>query len=1125
MVRPSLTHGLAHGLAVLCFTALAPSAEAQFVYRFDMGPAGSPVATDARPVNASSLYTTANRYGWVDPAAVALDFDDGAIDQKHVFLDQVAEEALLQDGVSSQQDYTFRARLFSDTYRCVVTLGRIGDGINLNPPLQDLEVTANGTKVVLGDFSRLARSKATFDDAWGGYKRRSFLTKSDAAGILDITFHGQAGVPVPVLGIEFQSYEPEPVAFDHVTSSLVAGPGYGPVLQSALDLINSGDYNGARAAIDAITGDDLAQAWGYAWLAGWFTGAEADVDTALLDTIENLLVPLPAGSARDALLADLRLFRAGELFVRNRAYSLSAYPENPDSVTGLINNSCAGIQLLEQLQSDVLDSQGNGALPQGPFHAKAAYLIARNMYGRNTNWILDNSFTGQDFRPFNTYALSLLSALWQRLDPAAPGSLYPDAHEQITLAWFMDTFIPAGTVGPLDKWDSTSLPPIDFSATWWESETEFDVLPGHQPPVWADYQRRYSRTLRNAARWWSTFPQNRGGQLGGGLGDDSEAAALIVPNVTRTEWPENSVETGWRDVLDAHLYGSAVDPEQGYHIVIIDAEHGSEFTSYPLFFLMPMNFGGPKYIEYAMRTMRNQIEPDNATRWTDSPAWSNWRHWRTYHHAAHGIGGQPRDITENMKVALPGFALLDYNNDPDLGQAWYELGRAWAEAAMRTDLGKPAGILPPSVNFNTSALGNGTNWYTSQGPNGGGVGKWYFEQYYQMFVASRGQSPGSAERIALLEPLATAIGWLFNHPTPADASSNPPVAGTDDWIAWKTHSSIARMAFLAREDLLSEASLAVNPVELEWVIDNEGTFYTQYLNMPGPTKAKDGIEDLFELDSVWLRHFYAMATKTVLYTDRIKLGVGPALHGLYATQSGTSFNVSPTYPVTWFNPDPSQGELDLALLVHDVNAGAAPGQTTVTALVFNFGATPVDVGLRMWRGMPFGTYTVRRGPDTNEDDIADSVDWTLTGQPFLDRGAEITLSAVPPGVLQVIELALESTSSGPSVGVADIAVGPDDLRMNGPVLELEVHNIGAADFDALNDGNGVIRFYDDDTGAVLGGVLCPSPIAAPQGLNPSSTVVAAPFVPAAGQRVRVAISFAPTFEEITSSNNGVTVQF
>ncbi|MFT7464384.1 MAG: hypothetical protein ACI9EF_002740, partial [Pseudohongiellaceae bacterium] len=276
MVRPRLTHGLAHGLAVLCFAVLAPLAEAQLVlrpavgpsssiaptrFRFDMGPNGSAVASNARPVHASTLYTTSSRYGWVNPAAVALEFDDGAIHEKHVFLGQVSEEALLQDGVSSQQDYTFRARLISDTYRCVVTLGRIGDDINLNPPLEDLEVSANGAKVILGDFTRLARSKATFDDAWGGYKRRSFLIKSDAAGILDVTFHGQAGVPVPVLGIEFQRYEVEPVRFQDATSSLVAGPGYGPVLQGALDLINSGDYSGARAALDAITSDDLAQAW------------------------------------------------------------------------------------------------------------------------------------------------------------------------------------------------------------------------------------------------------------------------------------------------------------------------------------------------------------------------------------------------------------------------------------------------------------------------------------------------------------------------------------------------------------------------------------------------------------------------------------------------------------------------------------------------------------------------------------------------------------------------------------------------------------------------------------------------------------------------------------------------
>lgn len=1111
--------------AFLVTTASRP--DAQLVYRFDMGPAGSAVATGARLVTSSKAYTLASPYGWTNPADVTGEFDVGSLDPLQVFLPDVHEEDLLRDGVQSGQTFTFQARLPVDTFRCVVTLGRPGSAASPIAPVEDLEISANGNVVVSGAFARLARNKATFDDAWGGYKRHGFYVKSDPNGVVQVTFRGAGTDEFPLLGIEFQRAEVEPVAFDHASGLLVPGAGYA-VLQPALDCLNGGDYAGARAELDAITTDDLARAWGYAWLAGWFTGSEEDVDTALLDTIEALLVGLPAGAAHDALLDDVRLFRAGELFVRTRAYSFTAFPENPDSVVGLIHNSCAGIQLLEQLHGDVLQASASSALPESPFHAKAAYLIARNMYGRNTNFFLENTFTGQDFRPYNTYELGLFDDLWTRLDPSAPGALYPDAHEQITLAWFLETFIPVGTVGPLDPWDGTSLPPIDFSATWWNAETEFGVLAGHNPPDWADYQRRWARTLRNAARWWAVYPQNRDGEIGGGLGDDSEAAALIVPNITRTEWSENVVESGWQDILDNHLYGDPVDPEQGYHIVIIDAEHGAEFTTYPLLFLLPMHFGSPKYIEYAMRTMRNLIEPDVNTRWTDITSWSGWRHWRAYHHGANGFNPPPYDITENMKVAIPGFSLLDYNGDPDLASAWYELGRAWAEAGMRTDYGKPAGIIPPRVRFTDGRIGDGVNWYASPGPNGGGVGIWYFDQYYQMLVAARGFPTGAPERIALLEPIAAAVAWLFDHPSPTVTPGSPPPTGSDDWIAWKTHGAIARIAYLAREELLAEPTLAVVPTELEWVIDNEGPAYLAYLNDGNATKPKGGIEDTFESNSIWLRHFWPLATKTVLYTDRIKFGAASGLHGLYATQSGSTFNVAPTFPVSWFNPAPAQGELDLAVLVHDVDAGAGPGDVAVTALVFNFGSAPVDIGLRLWREAPLGTYTLRHGEDTDWDDVIDagaSV-WSVGGASLTQRGASVVFEDVPPGVLQVLELEVETLAGSTNTSLADLALGPDDIRVNASgFIEVEVHNIGSLDYDATVDGASILRIFDDTTGAGLGGALLPSPLPAPSGLNPSSVIVTTNVVPTPGQVLRAGVSWAPQFQEITRDNNEATAQF
>src|SRR5262245_14295010 len=277
--------------------------------------------------------------------------------------------------------------------------------------------------------------------------------------------------------------------------------------------------------------------------------------------------------------------------------------------------------------------------PESPFFAKAQYVLARSMYGRNTHVFLANDF--YSFVAFNTQFLGILHALWSRLDPAVPQPtrLYPKAADAAVLAWYMETFIPPGTVGPLGSWSATPephpLPPIDYSSTWFAPHTEFPTP--YAPPAWASYQRRYARTLRNVGSWWME-ERLLGSELGGGGGDDTEAAgALAVPTVIKSEGPYHPFERGVKKVLEGVLFGPEVNQDQGFVDPpggVMDPEHAGEYTTYPLFFLLPAYYGSPRYLEFAMRTIRNMIEPPDPilgdTAWTGIPGWTQWRHFKAF---------------------------------------------------------------------------------------------------------------------------------------------------------------------------------------------------------------------------------------------------------------------------------------------------------------------------------------------------------------------------------------------------------------------------------------------------------------------------------------------------------------
>jgi hypothetical protein len=304
----------------------------------------------------------------------------------------------------------------------------------------------------------------------------------------------------------------------------------------------------------------------------------------------------------------------------------------------------------------------------------------------------------------------------------------------------------------------------------------------------------------------------------------------------------------------------------------------------------------------------------------------------------------------------------------------------------------------------------------------------------------------------------------------------------------------------------------------------------RYLNTPAPVsgpKDKTVIEALYQDDVVWLRHFWPLATTTVAYTDRIKFGVSGGLHGLYAGLGGSQPIAAPTNLVTWGQPAPTSPPgpyditLDTAILLNEVHADATVSQPlALKALLFHFGPTSVPIDMRVWRGIPTGTYRVDLGADLDQDDHIDGSATSFT-QVLSGRGDTISIPSLPAGQQMVLDLVLLSTSSSPPPTL-DLGISPEDITSNGATVKVAVHNLATADFPA---GTGaVVRLFDDVTNTTV--ALSPIPaVPAPVGLNPSVVPVILNYTAGAGQRLRARLVLPPAYTQVTQLNDRAVQQF
>ncbi len=181
------------------------------------------------------------------------------------------------------------------------------------------------------------------------------------------------------------------------------------------------------------------------------------------------------------------------------------------------------------------------------------------------------------------------------------------------------------------------------------------------------------------------------------------------------------------------------------------------------------------------------------------------------------------------------------------------------------------------------------------------------------------------------------------------------------------------------------------------------------------------------------------------------------------------------------------------------------------AIVYSFAAAPLEGRLRLWT-LDHGTYRFSVGPDTDGDDIADSVAAQREVEVMRATAIPITLS---PRQTTVIELR-QTRRLEPIYGRPDLALSPLDTRVEGTTVNGVLHNIGSAAVErcelVLQNAAGEIVKRQ-----TLG------PVAAPGDLTPVRVQFTFGGLPRDASGWRVAVDPDDAIAEIYEGNNAISL--
>jgi len=631
-------------------------------------------------------------------------------------------------------------------------------------------------------------------------------------------------------------------------------------------------------------------------------------------------------------------------------------------------------------------------------------------------------------------------------------------------------------------------------------------------PEWAVKQREAMGRLSEVLRWWIDQRQRDNGELGGGYGDDVELLRQWHVYLGGADDP--TIRRGWLTLAQG-IWTSDVIQRLGYVAKTRDVQHGAEpmADSHPA--LIGLDYGNPIWVERCMSTMRLMRDL-----WTGINARGH-RHFKSMDFGAKDMKtGKPFgvDVPCNGRASRPGLWLGWYQRNPAVLKLFQEWMDAWVADTLREADGKPAGVVPAAVAFETGRIGGySKTWYETKPELYWDYFNWpgYVENIYDHMLAVYDWTGDEK----YLEPIKAAMelaGEFAGRPV-AD-----PAKGSRAWAGHILYGEMART--------IEKYRLLTGRTDYDDYLRKQGSAYTRFLLTGDKRHLIEGCEEA----ASQARFNFELKTSEVLFTDRVSVSQFP-MWNMYTGGVGLPY-FYPCHFVTWRKTGPH-----VAVLVSRADS------KSLKAIICNFEPEPKHVGMNLWRLEP-GTYELRAGPDTDNNDAIDQVTDERTFD-VIHRGTAVELK-LPAGVPYVAEIRRKAGSAQDAADLtdrADLAIGDQDvfigktpeqaarfdgwLRPAEPVLVKQtdhvavtvvVHNIGRR---AANPAT--VKLLQRQGGVSVEAAVARAPaLDAPNDLTPKRAAIELDWrPPGPGQyELTATIESVPPQPEITHRNNRVVVR-
>ncbi len=545
-------------------------------------------------------------------------------------------------------------------------------------------------------------------------------------------------------------------------------------------------------------------------------------------------------------------------------------------------------------------------------------------------------------------------------------------------------------------------------------------------PEWVNQTHLAMTSLRDVIHYWVDNRQADNGEFGGKYDDDVEM--LRWWPITRLANNDSKTLLGMRRLVDGVWNSGWIT--DGFSSKVRDVEHSSEPVADTQPMMIALDYGNPIYVERCMESIKGLREL-----WTGVNKYGH-RHFKSSWYSYNQIDARPPrncDVEMNARTVSAARWLAWYNRHPFAMQFIREWSDAWLEDCMRTDKGKPYGIVPAAIRYEDDAIGgHADNWHHPG----------MFWDYYNFHGGTRMMKQFLAtyqltDDVKYLAPIEEALKLAEKY---YHQNTDQAAIGSEAWVAeiLKRSSDFDETVELWR--------LLTGNSKYDRIISQIGSDYLKFrltgdktCLAVGSKRVSDGI--LYNRE---------LRTTEGYFTDRIAIGninesklIGS--NHLESMFTGNSLHEGfyPFFIVSW----EGMGDAFVAVVVN-----ATP--QSIEMLAYNL-TTDDKKGLIYFWALEPGTYQFLQGEDKDDNGEFEKI---LQPDTFsvINNNAVHSLK-MPHHSLQRIKIRnIKESSQNKAVNFADLAVVDTEVRVKKDasgkllIVSAPVHNIGIADAEDVS---------------------------------------------------------------------------